>query len=129
MKKLLMTASILLLSQTLFASDWCEGQFKATYGTYFGQVASITIKNQEAIDLFSEMLPYNDCYHGVCAAEILKETGEIVVNFSAKSPSGNGYWAGGQAGYYTTFATDNGTWLNMQVDGEKKSFLFKGCYF
>lgn len=129
MKKLFILAFITLLSQSVLASEWCDRQFEASYGTYFGQIASITIKEQEAIDLFSEMLPYNDCYHSVCAAKIIPETGEIVVNFTAKSPDGNGYWGGGQAGHYSTFFTDNGTWLVMSVGEETKSYLFKGCYF
>lgn len=124
--KSLLTLIALLLSTTLFAStDWCSS-VEVTYAPYHGVAMQMTIKDPEVINLFRNKFPYDDCYQGVCSYFQDRETGFLKINFTKKMT--NGYWGKGTAYEYTTFGTDNGTWIAFKGDREEESWLWRGCY-
>ncbi len=102
-------------------------QVKANHTVGYGKTLSLRIVDQEVIEQFRAKFPYDDCYQGVCNYYQETTSNHLIINFTKKLE--NGHWGRGQAGEYTTVATDNGTWIGITNDqGESFSWLWKGCY-
>lgn len=127
MKTLLLSISILLSINT-YANQVCTSSLDIDhYDIGYEKGIEMKIFDKSAISMINKLLPYGDCYQGVCSSYYSESSQAYVIKFNQKYT--NGYAGRGKQASYLTIGTNGHFALSINNDNESLIFDFIDCYW
>lgn len=127
MIKQLVMCALFLGGSFANAADGCIEQLKFDYSCGNDSVdMCLHITNEAVVEELVRIMPYGDCYQGICSAYYSVPSKNFVINFSTRLT--NGYYEIGKVAQYSTIGSDNTVYLSVETNRESKIFEFKDCH-